>query len=683
MAARPNVAMPRSRRSSLRRTLAAVAGIIVIGGILALTGTLARIEQVIPGLAPPRPSYQTSIVRRGDLTVGVTATGPLAPVSSIPLTFKTSGRLAELRVGVGDHVNKGQVLAVLDPTDLQAALDQAKSTLDQVQANAAKVEKGPTSAQKDVAQASLDSAKSSATIAAAAVDTTKVSVADDLDTAQQSVKTAELSLVSAQHALDAARDSQARGIAADQAAVVTAQKNLDTTNASVAASLPGLLEAVEKAKTSLWSTQISRDVTCSRSKGTDCESANANVASGELGVVTAQDSVKQGQVQGQQQIATAQTQLDQANQQLGADTAKLAEAVTSAQDQLNQATTTLGNARTGVVQAQHKATATVDTSRAQADQAQHSETSAEANYELSTAPPDPADVAAAQAQVANAQAAVDTAQANLDAATLTAPADATVSAINGSVGQFVSGGPVAVGDTPLFTLIDLNNLKVTASVNEADIGQVQVGDPVTFTVNAFPNKTFTGKVVTIQPQGTVVQNVVNYAVTCAVDPAHDVVLFPGMTAMATIVTDQRAGVLRIPNTALTFGQNAARQGLLGGTQARPSFPTPAGTPVGRRAGQPTPVRQPFAPGTVASGTPTTTDLADGTRGLVLALVNGQLVPTRVTVGITDGTDTEVLSGLTAGEAIVVGENSSTTATTAQRTAGPAAGGGPLGNGFGR
>src|SRR6185437_7602733 len=167
-----------------------------------------------------------------------------------------------------------------------------------------------------------------------------------------------------------------------------------------------------------------------------------------------------------------------------------------------------------------------------------------------------------------------TAQANYDAATLTAPFDATIGSINGAAGQYVSGGPVAVGDSALFTLVDLSNLKVTALVNEADIGQVKVGDPVTFTVNAYPTTTFNGKVLTIQPLGTTTQNVVNYSVTCSIVPQKNAALFPGMTATATIVTNQQTGVIRVPNTALSLAQTAIRDGVV--TIARPAR---TGTPT--------------------------------------------------------------------------------------------------------
>src|SRR5438034_5905558 len=149
--------------------------VIIVAGLIALlnlTGAFALVRPYVPGLAPAAPTYQTTVARRGDVVVSVTATGPVAAVSSVPLTFKTSGKLAELKVAVGDRVQPGQVLAVLDTTDLKTALAQAQATLDQADANLAKVQAGPTTAQKDVAQASLDNAKRSAANAQTSVATT-------------------------------------------------------------------------------------------------------------------------------------------------------------------------------------------------------------------------------------------------------------------------------------------------------------------------------------------------------------------------------------------------------------------------------------------------------------------------------------------------------------------------------
>jgi HlyD family secretion protein len=148
----------------------------------------------------------------------------------------------------------------------------------------------------------------------------------------------------------------------------------------------------------------------------------------------------------------------------------------------------------------------------------------------STAGPTQADIDAATAQVANAQAALQLAENDLQAATLVAPIDGTVGGINGSVGQYVSGN--------FITLSDLSNVQVSAAVSEADIGAVQPGEHVDFTVPAFPNRSFTGTVATVEPAGTTTSNVVTFTVLINVDPT-DVQLLPDMTANVSITTSQQ------------------------------------------------------------------------------------------------------------------------------------------------
>jgi multidrug efflux pump subunit AcrA (membrane-fusion protein) len=640
--------------------------------VASVSGVASRLRAYVPGLGSPAPTFETSRVQRGDLILSVTATGPIATVDTIPLTFKTSGKLADLKVGVGTQVKQGQVLAILDTSDLQTALTQAQSNVDQAQKNYDRVVAGVTDDQKEIAQVSVDNAKLSESNAQASLATTRKSVADDVATAQASVQSATLSLTSAQHNLAAAQDQQKRGIASDQTAIANAQQSLANTQASVALSLQVSQQGIEKAKTSLWSTQISRDQTCSRSTGNDCKAADASVANAELGVNSAQTSLDQANLQGQQQVTQAQTTLNQAKDQLANDTAKLAQAVVSAQDQLNQAGANLANAQREVGAAQDKAAASIQSAQAQIDQASNGLRSAQASYRQSVEPPNPADVAAAKSQLVNAQTALATAQANLDAATLTAPQDATIAAINGAVGQYVSGGPVAVGDSALFTLVDLSRLKVSVLVNEADIGQVKVGDPATFTVSAYPARTFSGAVQSVQPIGTTVQNVVNYSVTCSITPSSDAPLFPGMTATATIVTQQRTGVVRIPAAALTFSQTALRDGLVQldrpaspGGQTAQNRPSGAGTGFAGRGGNGT-----GAPGSATpagpnrgaanaatSGAPAGGD-AGANRGAVLVLENGKPALVRVGLGLSDGTLTEVTSGLNGGETLITGASGS-------------------------
>src|SRR5215212_4874013 len=107
----------------------------------------------------PTVTYQTSGVQPGDLRVTVTATGPITSPSTLPLTFKNSGKLVEIDVAVGDKVQAGQILAKLDTTDLEQQVAQAQASVAQAGANYAKLAAGPTTEAIGVARAQLNAAQ--------------------------------------------------------------------------------------------------------------------------------------------------------------------------------------------------------------------------------------------------------------------------------------------------------------------------------------------------------------------------------------------------------------------------------------------------------------------------------------------------------------------------------------------
>ncbi len=160
-----------------------------------------------------------------------------------------------------------------------------------------------------------------------------------------------------------------------------------------------------------------------------------------------------------------------------------------------------------------------------------------------------AQVQQAVAQVAQKKAAVDVAQTNLDHTIITAPIDGTVVARNVDVGQTVAASLQA---PVLFNIAqDLTKMQVYAKTDESDVGQIKVGQPVTFKVDAFPKDTFRGRVSQVRMNPTTVQNVVTYDSVIDFDNP-ELKLFPGMTAYVTIPVANATGVLKVPNGALRF-----------------------------------------------------------------------------------------------------------------------------------
>jgi HlyD family secretion protein len=169
---------------------------------------------------------------------------------------------------------------------------------------------------------------------------------------------------------------------------------------------------------------------------------------------------------------------------------------------------------------------------------------AETNYETAKA-----SVSAAKSQVAQSEAALSSAETNFFYTKIVSPVDGIVVSRNVDVGQTVA----ASFQTPtLFSIAqDLTKMQIDTNVAEADIGNVKVGQDVEFTVDAYPDITFKGKVWQVRNAPITVQNVVTYDVVIQVDNP-ELKLKPGMTANVSIIISLRRDVLKIPNAALRF-----------------------------------------------------------------------------------------------------------------------------------
>jgi len=160
-----------------------------------------------------------------------------------------------------------------------------------------------------------------------------------------------------------------------------------------------------------------------------------------------------------------------------------------------------------------------------------------------------ANVTQAEAQVSQKAAAVTVAQTNLNYTVIRSPIDGTVVARNVDVGQTVAASLQA---PTIFTIAqDLKKMWVYAKTDESDVGNIKVGKPVSFKVDAFPKDTFHGVVAQVRMNATMVQSVVTYD-TIIEFANPDLKLFPGMTAYVTIPVASAQNVVKVPNTALRY-----------------------------------------------------------------------------------------------------------------------------------
>src|SRR5947209_2403918 len=259
----------------------------------------------------------------------------------------------------------------------------------------------------------------------------------------------------------------------------------------------------------------------------------------------------------------------------------------------------------------------------------------------------------AEANVKIKQGALDKVRADLEHCTITSPVDGEVIARNVDVGQTVAASLQA---PVIFTIAnDLTKMQIDTNVAEADIGVAVVGQNVDFTVDAFPSRTFRGKVVQVRNAPITVQNVVTYDTVIGVNNA-DLKLKPGMTANVSIIIAQREEVLKIPNAALRFRPADVIE-KANTMAARPSGQR--GPPGG--GGRPRGERQPTR--TVYTLSTTNEAAANG---------ESKPQPAQIKTGISDGINTEVIDGLTEGTQVVTGMNS--TQSSAPRPNNPFSGG---------
>ena len=253
------------------------------------------------------------------------------------------------------------------------------------------------------------------------------------------------------------------------------------------------------------------------------------------------DTVEQGQVIARIDPSSYQAQIEQGNAQIASARASLA-----------QAQAGLANAeadyqrKAGLAGQQLVARSDVDLARAARDQAR-------------------AQVAAAQAQIRQQTASTRTTQVNLDRTVIRSPVDGVVLTRTIEPGQTVAASLQA---PELFTIAeDLSKMQIELAVDEADIGQVVEGQQVSFTVDAFPGRQFSGEVLQVRLAATDTSNVITYPVMVGVDNS-DGTLLPGLTVNAEIEVSRRDDVLTVSNAALRYQPSSgdARAGAPGGSR---------------------------------------------------------------------------------------------------------------------
>lgn len=353
-------------------------------------------------------------------------------------------------------------------------------------------------------------------------------------------------------------------------------------------------------------------------------SAKSAVATAEQGVATAQQSLTTAQQNADPNyLANQVSRAKEVVQQASNDLAKALQSGSASSSALNQAAenlTVAQNAQNG------GATQALAAAQAQYRSAQASLTLAQTQLAEQEQGPTASDIASAQADITTAQAQLAGAQNDLKKAEIIAPLDAVIVSAPLLVGQ-------QSDSTSIITIAPAgNNLEVDASIAQSDISQVKVGQKVTITLDSNPDQTIGGSVSLIAVQGTTVSNVTTYSVTVTIDQTTDL-LRAGMNVNVSIILAEAKNVLTVPSQAIkTVGD-------------KKEVLVPADT---------------------------TAKKSNGEQNIAVT----QLVP--VELGLDDGTNVEIKSGLKEGQEVVTGTSSAKTSSTTTSTKSLLGGGGPDG-----
>ncbi len=509
--------------------------------------------------APP-----TATVSRRDLSATLTATGSVRAMvgAEVKVGARVSGRVEKLYANVGDDVRAGQLIALIDDREFRAAVDQRRAD---VVATEAKWRQAvaAAAAQPHRTAAALAEARSGVAAAGSLLQQAEVAARSQPITTTSQIEQARRSLTAAQ-----ARLAQAKATAAAQPR--NSQAQVDQAEAG----LRSAQAALTRVKRGARNEEIAQAAASIRQ-------AEAVLREDEANLGRAQRLYAKGYVSGQEVDRwrtardVAQAEAEAARERLDfLNTQTLPEDLDKAQAEVERAQAVLDEAKSAMVQVELRrgdvAVAEAEVRRAEAairaaeagksqDEIRQQEVAgaraglgkAEASRRSALADTVQDQLLrcaadAARGQLVQAQAALQSAETQLSYTRIAVPVSGTIASVTTQEGETVSAGLAA----PTFvTIIDLSRLEVDAYVDETDIGKVRVGQQATFTVDAYPDREFSGQVSAVYPKALIQQNVVEYDTVITVKDTGKL-LKPDMTANVTIFAEKHPNVLCVPNKAI-------------------------------------------------------------------------------------------------------------------------------------
>ncbi len=506
-------------------------------------------------------------VTRGTIMTTVNASGNIVYPEQVELAFSVSGDLREMVAAVGDAVEKDETLAYLDDLELRDAVLREQSNLRTAEINLEKLLAPPPSEDVRKSELALEAAESQAEAslrsAGDALEDAEKTLDALLNPDETAVKLAKKKVTDARNALAQEQESlgalRAGGSKAkDQAADNTlqvAKNRLEAEKQRVRTEINEFTNELDGARRGLERAERNfneKDDDDSRSElekaqrnfnevkervdpelsirhaelsdnpppGTVVGELTAKVREAESNLASVRVSVDSDLKAAEREVASAKDSLEIAKDELSALQQPTADKVEEAENKVE-------NARTELESAQQKADNDIERARLDLDIVRAGAASEEVELQ--------------QLQVERAQLSLEIAKRNLNQAVLRAPFAGVVAAVEGSVGQKTG--------TKVVTLVRADRIEMRASVDEADVSSIQVGQPVEVTTYASPDVKISGTVETISPTSVEQQGVVLYPVTIRLEPG-DQSLRGGLSANALIEVSSRDNILLLPNRAI-------------------------------------------------------------------------------------------------------------------------------------
>ena len=470
--------------------------------------------------------YNWALVEKGNIVQKVSATGQVIPAKKIDLQFEIQGKIKDIKAMVGEKVETGDVLAVLDTSELntqvleaEAARDVAKAKLDQVLVGVSEEEIKVYETAVENAEIALSNARVALKNAEQNLVDVKIDAQNDLDQAyQDSLNTLDDSYFKLYNAFNTADSIQRTYFDTNDQEGIKVRENKKYK----------IEEPMVRAKSYL---DIAKDNPINGNIDTALlEMKDAlNKASGALAIIR---NICEEPVYRNTVSATDKTSLD--TQRININTA-LTNIVNSQQTIASTKLTNKSNINT--------AQSSLDTSQNALNTAEGNLKSAQDKLAQIKAPSRKSDIELAQAQLSQTEAALSRAKQQLAKAILVAPYSGTITNIEKEEGEMAKLGE------SIISIISFNKFQVEVDIPEADVGKVSQQDPTEITLDAFPDYKFLGKVIKIDPAETIIQGVVYYKVTVGFDEP-DKRMKSGMTANVDIITETKENVLAVPQGAV-------------------------------------------------------------------------------------------------------------------------------------